>query len=71
MEINRKRGNPESSINIAIGERYNCSTIASRNRAGHNVSQSIAIACEMMTEMQYIIAAAVQYKLCWTGSWLR
>ena len=70
-EINRKRGNPENAINIALDGRYNSSTIASRKKAGQNASQSIAIACETITEKQYIIAAAVQNKLCWTGAWLR
>ncbi|XP_060557060.1 uncharacterized protein LOC132717584 [Ruditapes philippinarum] len=70
-EINRKRGYPENAINIALDGRYNSSTIASRKKAGQNASQSIAIACEIITEKQYIIAAAVQNKLCWTGAWLR
>ena len=70
-EINRKRGNPENSFNIAIDEQYNSSTIARRKKAGQNASQSVTIACEMMTEKQYIIVSAVQNKLCWTGAWLR
>ena len=51
--------------------RYNSTTISSREKPGQNASQAIGIACETMTEKQYIIAAAIQNKLCWTGAWLR
>ena len=51
--------------------RYNLTTISSREKPGQNASQAIGIACETMTEKQYIIAAAIQNKLCWTGAWLR
>lgn len=70
-DISRKRGNPGNSINIAVDGRYNSSVISSRKKSGQNASQSIAVACETMTERQYILAAAVQNKLCWTGAWLR
>ena len=69
--INRSRGNPESSINIAMDGRYNSTTISSRRKPGQNASQCIGVACETMTDKQYIIATATQNKLCWTGAWLK
>ena len=70
-EVNRRLGNPGDVINIAMNGRYNSTTFASRKKPGQNTSQAIAIACEMMTEKKYIIAAAIQNKLCWTVAWLR
>ena len=69
--INKARGNEESSINIAMDGRYNSACISSRRKPGQNASQSIGIACETMTDKQYIVSTATQNKLCWTGSWLR
>ena len=70
-KVNRRWGNPGDVINIAMDGRYNLTTIASRKEPGQNASQPIGIACETMTEKQYIIAAAIQNKLCWTGAWFR
>lgn len=69
--INRSRGNPEASLNIAVDGRYNSSTISSRRKPGQNASQCIGIACETMTDKNYIVATATQNKLCWTGAWLK
>lgn len=68
---NLQKGQPQAEINIAMDGRYNSATIASRKKPGQNASQLIATACETMTEEQFIIAAVVQNKLCWTGAWLR
>ena len=65
-EVKRRRGNPGNVIKIAMYGRYNSTTIASRMKPGQNASQAIGIACETMTEKQYIIATAIQNKLCWT-----
>ena len=70
-EHNRDRGQPENSINISMDGRYNSSHISSRKKPGQNASQAIGIACENVTGNQYIVAAAIQNKLCWTGAWLR
>ena len=59
------------SEKIAIDGQYNSSTIERHKKAVQNALQSITIACEMMTEKQYIIVAVVQNKICWTGAWLR
>jgi hypothetical protein len=70
-DVNNKRGHAENIINVAIDGRYNSTSITSRKKAGQNASQSIGIACETVTGKQYIIASALQNKLCWSGAWLR
>ena len=65
------RGNPGDAIDIVMDRRYNSTTIASRKTSSQNALQAIGIACETMTEKKYILAAAIQNKLCWTGAWLR
>ena len=65
------RGNPGDVINIVMDRRYNSTTIASRKTSSQNALQAIGIACETITEKKYILAAAIQNKLCWTGVWLR
>jgi hypothetical protein len=69
--LNTDQGRPENEINIAMDGRYNSVTIASRRKPGQNASQLVGTACETMTDSQYIVAAAIQNKLCWTGAWLR
>ena len=45
--------------------------IASRRKAGQNASQAVGIAIEQQTAKKKIVAAYIESKLCWTGSWLR
>ena len=70
--INQVKGqeHPEE-LDIAIDGRYNSITFGSSKKPGYNASQAYAIACETNTDKQYIIGAAMQNKLCWTGTWLR
>ena len=71
-ETNKARGLPDNApINVSIDGRYNSSVISSRNKAGQNASQAIGIAIEQQTPEKKIVAAYMQNKLCWTGSWLR
>ena len=58
-------------LSISQDARYNSTNISSRKKPGQNASQAIAVACENITGSQYIVAAAIQNKLCWTGAWLR
>lgn len=69
--VKEQHSNPDGSVNIAMDGRYNCTVISSRKKIGQNASQAIGIACETKTDKQYIIAAAVQDKLCWTAAWMR
>lgn len=72
QETNKMRGLPEDApINVSIDGRYNSSVIASRSKAGQNASQAIAIAVENQTAQKKVVAAYLESKLCWTGSWLR
>lgn len=71
-ETNKMRGLAEDApINISIDGRYNSTVIASRNKAGQNASQAISIAVEHQTAQKKVVAAYMDNKLCWTGSWLR
>ena len=70
-DINQKREYKPSEINIAVDARYNSMTIVSRKKPGQNASQAIGIACETMTDRQFIIQVCFQTKLCWTGTWLK
>lgn len=70
-EVNRERGVDVNELNIAMDGRYNSTTIASRKKPGQNASLAIGLACETVTDKKYIIGAAFQNKLCWTGAWLR
>ena len=72
QEVNRSRGNDfPKRINVAFDARYNSVTIASAKKPGQNSSQAAGIACETMTDKQYIVGAVFENKLCWTGAWLR
>jgi len=42
-----------------------------KKKHGQNTSQWISLALEQNTDKQYVVAAAVQNKLCWTGAWLK
>jgi len=64
-------GHPKNEINIAMDSRYNSSTFSSRKKPRQNVSQCISLAVEQNTDKQYVVAEAVQNKLCWTGAWLK
>jgi len=64
-------GHPENEINIAVDGRYNSSTISSRKNPRKNASLCILLAVEQNTDKQYVVAAVVQNKLCWTGAWLK
>lgn len=71
-ETNRLRGLAEDApINVSIDGRYNSSVISSRHKAGQNASQAISIAVEHQTAEKKVVAAYMENKLCWTGSWLR
>lgn len=71
-ETNKMRGLAENApINISVDGRYKSAVIASRSKAGQNASQAISIAVEHQTAEQKIVAAYMESKLCWTGSWLR
>ena len=63
-EINTKRGNDPSEINIAMDGRYNSVTIASRKKPGQNASQAVGVACESMTDKKFVIQACFKNKLC-------
>ena len=70
-DINIKRGNEASEINIAMDGRHNSVTIASRKKPGQNASKVNRVACETMTDKKFVIQARLKNKLCWTGAWLR
>ena len=70
-EINTKRGNNPSQINIAMDGRYNSVTIAKRKKPGQNASQAVGVACDTMTDKKFVIQACFTNKLCWTGAWLK
>ena len=70
-DINRKRGNPENEINISTDGRYNSYSLVSRNKPGHGANQGFSLAIENNTDRKYIIACAIQNKLCWSGAWLK
>jgi len=70
-EVNVTRGHPENIINISTDARYNSSVMFSRKTPGQNASQAFSLAVETNTDRKYILACAVQNKLCWTGAWLR
>lgn len=70
-EINLRRGNEPSEINISMDGRYNSITIASRKKPGQNASQAIGVACETMTDRKFVIQTSLKNKLCWTGTWLK
>ena len=70
-DINFKRGNDASEINIAMDGWYNSVTIDSRKKPGQNASQAIGLACETMTDRKLIIQACFKNKMCWTGAWLK
>jgi len=38
---------------------------------GQAASQAITLACETVTDNQYIVSAALHNKLYWTGAWLK
>lgn len=70
-EHQRRSGQREDRIDVAVDGRYNSTIIASTKKPGQNASQAIAIACETTTDHKYIVSAVYQNKLCWTGAWLR
>ncbi|KAK3105143.1 hypothetical protein FSP39_018102 [Pinctada imbricata] len=70
-DVNRKRGNAEREINVSVDGRYNSHSLVSRHRPGHGANQAFSLAVENNTDHKYIIACAVQNKLCWTGAWMR
>ena len=71
-ETNKARGLPEDAgINISVDGQYNSMVIASRRKAGQNASQAVGVAIEQQTAKKKIVAAYMESKLCWTGSWLR
>ena len=61
----------DAPINVSIDGRYNSTVIAGRYKAGQNASQAISIAVENHTAQKKVVAAYIENKLCWTGSWLR
>lgn len=65
-EVNVTRGHPENIINISTDARYNSSVMFSRKTPGQNASQAFSLAVETNTDRKYILACAVQNKLCWT-----
>lgn len=72
VDTNIERGQPETaSVNYGVDGRYNSSSFGSRNKAGQNASQAISILIEHQTAGKKIVAAYLENKLCWTGSWLR
>ncbi len=72
LETNKARGLPvDAGINISVDGRYNSTVIASRKKAGQNASQAVGIAIEQQTAKKKIVAAHMESKLCWRGSWLR
>uniref|UniRef100_K1RKT7 Mutator-like transposase domain-containing protein n=1 Tax=Magallana gigas TaxID=29159 RepID=K1RKT7_MAGGI len=70
-EVNVTRGHPENIINISTDARYNSSVMFNPKTLGQNASQAFSLAVETNTDRKYILACAVQNKLCWTGAWLR
>ncbi|MEW8107356.1 MAG: hypothetical protein AB2801_20305 [Candidatus Thiodiazotropha endolucinida] len=63
--------NSPGVINIAMDTRYNSTRTISYSKPGQSSSQAVALACETMTENQYIIGTAIQNKLCSTGQYLK
>ena len=70
-EINTKRCNDPSEINIALDGRYHSVTIASRKKPGQNASQAVGVACEIMTDKKFVSQACFENKLCRTGAWIK
>ena len=74
-DMKEKRKNLQCSspgvINIAMDTRYNSTRTISYSKPGQSSSQAVALACETMTENQYIIGTAIQNKLCSTGQYLK
>lgn len=69
---NKIRGLPEDApINCSFDGRYNSTVIASRNKAGQNASQAIALVTENQTSQKQILGAALENKLCYKGAQLR
>ncbi|MES9882642.1 MAG: hypothetical protein ABW185_17390 [Sedimenticola sp.] len=58
-------------IDVSVDARYNAIGFGSTKKPGQRASQAYSIAMEKNTEMEYIVAMAVENKLCWTGAWLR
>lgn len=58
-------------INVAFDARYNAIHFGHDKKPGHSLSQAVGIACETVTEEQYIVGTSVENKLCWTGAWLK
>jgi hypothetical protein len=71
-QVNVMRGvqHPEQ-INVAFDARYNAIRFGNEKKPGQSSSQAVGIACETLTEKQYIVGTTVENKLCWTGAWLK
>ncbi|MEW8547021.1 MAG: hypothetical protein AB2693_26195, partial [Candidatus Thiodiazotropha sp.] len=74
-DMKAKRENVQHSspgvMNIALDTRYNSTRTVSYSKPGTSSSQAVTLACETMTENQYIIGTAIQNKLCSTGLYLK
>ena len=74
-DMKEKRENVQRNspgvMNIALDTRYNSTRTVSYNKPGTSSSQAVTLACETMTENQYIIGTAIQNKLCSTGLYLK
>jgi len=71
-QVNVMRGaqHPEQ-INVAFDARYNAFSFGHQKKPGQSSSQAVGIACETVTEKQYIVGSTIENKLCWTGAWLK
>lgn len=64
-QINVMRGaqHPEQ-INVAFDARYNAFSFGHQKKPGQSSSQAVGIACETITEKQYIVGSTIENKLC-------
>lgn len=71
-DINVMRGAEDpQQIDVAFDARYNAIRFGHDKKPGQSSSQAVGIACETVTEQQYIVGALVENKLCWVGAWLQ
>ncbi len=58
-------------IHVSMDTRYNANRMKSSYKPGQSSSQAYTVAIENETDQQYIIALAIENKLCWVGAWMK
>jgi hypothetical protein len=59
------------AMDLSFDGRYNATRMVSSYKPGQASSQAYGIAIENHTSYKYIVALAVENKLCWTGAYLK